>query len=803
MADDIIARIREEGLSNFVKLIVEAGKETKKTGKEVDSLNTKLDNSKKSSKSVAELTKDVNRLEKELKQAKMQADKTFDTKEVKKLERELKKTNKETGRLTSGFGSVKKAVAGAFAAATIVEFTKVVVKAAIEIDSTNAKLNKVFGDSAKSIDNFAKRSANSLGQTTNEYKKAAAAAGDLLIPIGFQRQEAAELSGELINLSGALAAWSGGQVDATQVSQILTKALLGEREQLKSLGISITEADVSTRLLEKGQKNLTGTLLQQAKAQATLELITEKSTDAQRAFSDETETLAEKQLKLSAQFRQFRDGLATTLIPVVSDFFDLFSFGGTVITALIEDIGELLNLGEDELQKIEAYGEEAEKIARDNLAFQKEGLELAKARDVIDQDEIDAIQAAVDLRQQELDRILALNKAKKIGGDEDKRVAGSLEDLNQLLKEQAEIIKTSSPLSDEFENAVVEAERLKDEIDKINELIKILARGEIEQIPAAVETIDGNLKDLLPDFEDLDESLKDGADSFGDLATSALDAFDRIEIITKGQSILDNLLGFEEGDTPEDKAAKSIQAASNAATTITNILSSAYNRQLENLRQKNEQGLLSDKEYDRQRAEILTRQARAEKAGAVIQSVINTALGVTKAFPNPVLMGIIGAIGAAKTALIASQPIPEFKDGVKGFKGGLAIVGDGGQKEPITDKKGKLIGVSGNKPTLVNLPKGANVFSNEENYISDLLSKGVPIQYNYDMLSSKINTSTPSIDDFVKNKSTSQQIKNSLSGINLEPLLYSNDVSRFYIGKKLDNINKTLKSSNYTTKRNG
>ena len=60
--------------------------------------------------------------------------------------------------------------------------------------------------------------------------------------------------------------------------------MLGEREQLKSLGISITEADVKQRLLKMGMEDLTGVQLQQAKATATQQLIFEKSTDAQAAF---------------------------------------------------------------------------------------------------------------------------------------------------------------------------------------------------------------------------------------------------------------------------------------------------------------------------------------------------------------------------------------------------------------------------------------------------------------------------------------------------------------------------------------
>lgn len=58
--------------------------------------------------------------------------------------------------------------------------------------------------------------------------------------------------------------------------------------------------------------------------------------------------------------------------------------------------------------------------------------------------------------------------------------------------------------------------------------------------------------------------------------------------------------------------------------------------------------------------------------------------------------------------------------GVRDFAGGLAIVGDGGKSEPITDRSGRLLGVSPDTPTLVSLPKGANVYKDYEDFDREL-----------------------------------------------------------------------------------
>jgi len=135
-------------------------------------------------------------------------------------------------------------------------------------------------------------------------------------------------------------------------------------------------------------------------------------------------------------------------------------------------------------------------------------------------------------------------------------------------------------------------------------------------------------------------------------------------------------------------------------------------------------GQIEERFAERKR-EIQQKQARNSKAIATMEAVVSTAVAVVKALAvgppqGIILAALVGALGAAQIGAIASTPIPQFKDGVRDFGGGMAVVGDGGKKEPITDKKGKLLGVSPNRPTLVNLPKGANVYSSEQEFQREL-----------------------------------------------------------------------------------
>jgi len=240
------------------------------------------------------------------------------------------KAKVEAKGLTNGIFGFGKALGGAggfIAAGTIgvgilteklISGATALFHAGVEMEVLSKKAEKVFGEALPLVTAEAEKNANQIGLTISQYTDMSAAIGDLLIPMGFQRTEAAAISTQLVNLSGALSEWSGGVRTSTEVNQILSKALLGEREGLKQLGISIQEADVKARLADKGLDKLTGTMLQQAKAAATLELILEKSADAQDAYAQNSDTLVRKQAEINAKFGEIKDTLTAALIPVFS-----------------------------------------------------------------------------------------------------------------------------------------------------------------------------------------------------------------------------------------------------------------------------------------------------------------------------------------------------------------------------------------------------------------------------------------------------------------------------------------------------
>lgn len=303
-------------------------------------------NGQKAGQTLKDLRSDVRQLSRELenltpgteafnkKAAELRAAKA----RLSEVRQEVESTGKEMNKLSEIGNKLKGVLAVAFAAvaAAAVSVGAKIAEIVINSEQVERKFRKVFGDAAGIVDDFARNNATSIGLTANQFKSLAAATGDLLVPLGMTRGEAAKMSVEVTKLAGALAAWTNGEKDTAEVSEILQKALLGERDGLKALGISITEAELSARLLEKGQSKLTGTMLENAKATASYELILEKSKDAQNNFENGADTMAQKLTKAKAQISQVAENIANRMAPAILEAVNWFG----KLTGAVQDYGE-------------------------------------------------------------------------------------------------------------------------------------------------------------------------------------------------------------------------------------------------------------------------------------------------------------------------------------------------------------------------------------------------------------------------------------------------------------------------------
>lgn len=242
-------------------------------------------------------------------------------------------------KITGALGPIGGVIGGAFAVGKVVDFGKEMFGLGQELDVYNKKADTVFEGGAGLVKAWADQNNEAMGLSKEKLTGLAAGFGDLLKPMGFSAEQAGKMSTEVVGLSGALSAWSGGQTSAAEVSDILAKAMLGETDGLKQLGISISQDEVNTRLARDGKEKLTGAELAQAKAIATQQLIMEKSTDAQKAWSDGSMDSIKNSNTLSATFEQLKATLAEKLMPIFQ------TVTGWIVKEAIPFIGQLFERG--------------------------------------------------------------------------------------------------------------------------------------------------------------------------------------------------------------------------------------------------------------------------------------------------------------------------------------------------------------------------------------------------------------------------------------------------------------------------
>jgi len=256
----------------------------------------------------------------------------------------LRQVGQETDKLgTSASGTGSSMLSMGVALAAVTAAATVAAGVVYSFYATNRDLElqlrkstTVFAEQLPVVKEWADSNAAAMGLSSNQATNLAASMADLLIPMGMTREAATEMATKTIGLSGALAEWSGGQRTATEVAGILQKAFLGETDGLKELGIALSAEQVMAELATRGQEDLTGAALEQAKALAIQKLVFDKSTDAQAAYADGAGTAARSQAELTARLTTAHEQMAQALAPAIA------AVAGALVGVLVPAIDGLV-----------------------------------------------------------------------------------------------------------------------------------------------------------------------------------------------------------------------------------------------------------------------------------------------------------------------------------------------------------------------------------------------------------------------------------------------------------------------------
>tara|TARA_R110000751_G_scaffold152635_1_gene257745 strand:- start:1161 stop:3932 length:2772 start_codon:yes stop_codon:yes gene_type:complete len=190
-------------------------------------------------------------------------------------------------------------------------------KAGSDAEETDQKFGVVFRDVAKSAKDMTDELDQSFGLTQHEAKTLLSDTGDLLSGFGFTGAAALDMSGQIQKLAVDLASFTNVEGGAKHASHALTKALLGEREMAKMLGIAIQREDIDAQKLANTKAGLTYANDRQAESYAVLQIMQRQSANAIGDYARSSDGLANQTRELWGDIKDLSASFGTVLLPAV------------------------------------------------------------------------------------------------------------------------------------------------------------------------------------------------------------------------------------------------------------------------------------------------------------------------------------------------------------------------------------------------------------------------------------------------------------------------------------------------------
>ena len=237
------------------------------------------------------------------------------TRATTKMRTAIRKLNLDVKKISKGMRNVGLGMTLAISAP--VAYMAVGLKnAARDAVETRSKYAVVF----KSITNDAERMAESLaksyGLTGTKSRELIGDTGDILTGFGFTQKEALDLSVEVNSLAADLASFTNYSGGVEGASAALTKALLGEAESVKALGIVIRQDTAEYKEKIEQIMAAEGVELTQAKALAALRIAVSQSKNAIGDFARTSEELANQERITASAILDTKEAFGRILLPV-------------------------------------------------------------------------------------------------------------------------------------------------------------------------------------------------------------------------------------------------------------------------------------------------------------------------------------------------------------------------------------------------------------------------------------------------------------------------------------------------------
>lgn len=522
--------------------------------------------------------------------------------QLEEVANKFKETAKDAQELTDAF--LKLANAQLKGRATARNLEKGIANTRAELD----KLTESAGDDTQAMD---------------KQREAAIKAGEVAAKLAQQEKALAATRLSLLNQEIAVRRKAGEDIQDLLDEQ--AEAQVNYTEKVSQAAIAQQKIAIEQRKIERD--------------------IFEQNLDILIDVGDKIKTEREKQIQDESLSLEKRKQLLNGARVALEANFDAIKKEYELYGVTAQQINEVINASDAKQanEKLKALGlnEIANNRLREIILERRQAeIDFNDLQKALSDEEISRKQAANDkILEINQDNILSqIEDAEELKDKliefEQERLKILLEDETLLAEERTALTLETEQRIQEIENDFAEQKREKDEEDW--EERREIIEDRLDEIVSITEKFAGKESAI---FGKITQAI---AKAFEDGAITASEALDGIATISN--AVFDGLTDRRQQDLANVEAARA--------------------RELELAQGNADAQQAINVKYDRLSADLKLKQFNADKAKALVDIAIQTAVAVTKALPNVALSIAVGALGAVQAGIVASKKAPKFAKGI-------------------------------------------------------------------------------------------------------------------------------------------
>lgn len=200
----------------------------------------------------------------------------------------------------------------------------------------------VFGEHAANMQRIAEDAYSSMGLSASDFLATANKMGALFKGVGFEAQEASDLTAKAMQRAADVASIMG--IDVSTAMESIAGAAKGNFTMMDNLGVAMNDTNLQAYALSKGIETATSEMTTQEKVGLAMEMFLEKTAYATGNYAKENETLSGSLTTAKAALKNFLSGVGDA-----STLADALVNSGYVITEKLQELLPNLTAGISQL----------------------------------------------------------------------------------------------------------------------------------------------------------------------------------------------------------------------------------------------------------------------------------------------------------------------------------------------------------------------------------------------------------------------------------------------------------------------